>query len=73
MVMREAIAAGADLINDINAFRADGALEAVALKGEGGDTGAAGAEGGDVGGEAGPEGSDGPHACDDDAVGHGGG
>ncbi|MDY7548138.1 dihydropteroate synthase [Glaciimonas sp. CA11.2] len=29
MVMREAIAAGADLINDINAFRADGALEAV--------------------------------------------
>lgn len=29
MVMREAIAAGVDLINDINAFRADGALEAV--------------------------------------------
>ncbi|AMO99762.1 dihydropteroate synthase [Collimonas arenae] len=29
-VMREAIAAGADLINDINGFRAPGALEAVA-------------------------------------------
>ena len=28
-VMREAIAAGAHMINDINAFRADGALEAV--------------------------------------------
>ncbi len=28
-VMREAIAAGADMINDINGFRADGALEAV--------------------------------------------
>ena len=30
VVMREAIAAGADLINDINGFRAPGALEAVA-------------------------------------------
>jgi dihydropteroate synthase len=29
-VMREAIAAGADMINDINAFRAPGAIEAVA-------------------------------------------
>lgn len=29
-VMREAIAAGADMINDVNAFRAPGALEAVA-------------------------------------------
>jgi len=29
MVMREAIAAGADLINDINGFRGEGALEAV--------------------------------------------
>jgi dihydropteroate synthase len=28
-MMREAIAAGADMINDINAFRADGAVEAV--------------------------------------------
>jgi dihydropteroate synthase len=28
-VMREAIAAGADMINDINGFRADGALDAV--------------------------------------------
>lgn len=30
LVMREAIAAGADLINDINGFRAPGALQAVA-------------------------------------------
>ena len=29
IVMREALAAGADLINDINGFRAEGALEAV--------------------------------------------